>query len=57
MAPETGRQIAMLLGSPGRVGCDPNATPGFRPSGTARTKPYGVNAAFMPFQRNAANES
>jgi hypothetical protein len=52
--PRNRRQIAMLLGSPGRAGCGWDATVGFRPSGIARTRPHGVNAAFILFQRDAA---
>jgi hypothetical protein len=47
----------MPLGSPARSGCGSDATAGFRRFGIARTRPYGVNAAFMLLQRNAANES
>jgi hypothetical protein len=41
--PRNRRQIAMLLASPGRMGCGWDATVGFRPSG-----------AFMLSQRDAA---
>jgi hypothetical protein len=52
--PRNRRQIAMLLASPGRMGCGWDATVGFRPSGIARTRPHEVNAAFMLSQRDAA---
>lgn len=52
--PRNRRQIALLLGSAGRAGCVSDATAGFGPSGTARTRPHGVNAAFILFQPNAA---
>ena len=52
--PRNRRQIAMLLGPRGRAGYGWDATVGFRPSGIALTRPHGVNAAFMLFQRDAA---
>ena len=46
--PRNRRQIATLLGSPACLpGCGSDATAGFRPSGTTRIRPDGVNAAFM----------
>ena len=48
--PQTNRHAAWLAGRPG---CGSDATAGFRPSGTARIRPHGVNAAFMLSQRAA----
>ena len=36
--------VCTLLGLPGRVGCGSDATAGFRPPGTARTRPHSVTA-------------